>query len=73
MGFPIGGDYLSITEGVLSRIEAELPWPGRRDAMGCNGMHRGIFYEQSRSSRLIRLELSFLNVQHVSKRLFLLS
>ncbi|CAL1132471.1 unnamed protein product [Cladocopium goreaui] len=21
MGFPIGGDYLSITEGVLSRIE----------------------------------------------------
>ena len=62
MGFPIGGDYLSITEGVLSRIEAELPWPGRRDAMGCNGMHRGDL-----------LELSFLNVQHVSKRLFLLT
>lgn len=29
MGFPIGGDYLSITEGVLSRIEAELPCMAR--------------------------------------------
>lgn len=28
MGFPIGGDYLSITEGVLSRIEAA--WPRMR-------------------------------------------
>lgn len=31
MGFPIGGDYLSITEGVLSRIEASggigMFWP----------------------------------------------
>ena len=38
MGFPIGGDYLSITEGVLSRIEASrdddtlrLPWAGCRE------------------------------------------
>ena len=40
MGFPIGGDYLSITEGVLSRIEAELYGPGigaQWDVMGCIG------------------------------------
>lgn len=30
MGFPIGGDYLSITEGVLSRIEVLMSQSSER-------------------------------------------
>jgi len=33
MGFPIGGDYLSITEGVLSRVEVTDYSHGRRAAL----------------------------------------